>query len=418
MLLNINIIKIFLRRFFSVPSNTVLSSLIFIIVGIFCSMNSFAQTDSIAMNNREVILTGKTCGALPSLKYGPGADRLGGAKMTYLDTAIVLQVVDSLKDDYIVRLSANHKVFIPKENIQFIQEFQKPAYTLTSSWKVSGDEKQDYVSISLDERLPYRSFQLIDPSRIVVDIYGATGNTNWITQLKLAREIKNVYHEQTEDDVFRVTIELKHSQQWGYSISYKKKTLVIAIKRQPEQLNMRHLKIAVDAGHGGANSGAVGLKTGVKEKDCNLQIAKQLEKYLKRSGAEVFMTRSADEDLGMVDRTLMLREANPDLLISIHHNAAGNPNVKGVSTYYRYIGFKPLSVAVLDRMLELGLDEFGNVGSFNFSLSGPTEYPNCLVEVAFLSNEADEKRIMEPLFQRLVAKKIRRGILDWIKNAR
>lgn len=388
------------------------------VVGITFALNSFAQTDSTVMNNKEVILTGKTCGALPSLKYGPGTDRLGGAKMTYLDTAIVLQVVDSLKNDYIVRLAANHKAFIPKENIQFIQEFIKPAYCLTSSWKVSGDEKQDYVSIILDERLPYKSFQLIDPSRIVVDIYGATGNTNWITQLKSAKEIKNVYHEQTEDDVFRVTIELKHSQQWGYSISYKKKTLVIAIKRQPEQLNMRHLKIAVDAGHGGTNSGAVGLKTGVKEKDCNLQIAKQLEKYLKRSGAEVFMTRSADDDLAMVDRTLMLREANPDLLISIHHNAASNSDVKGVSTYYRYIGFKPLSVAVLDRMLELGLDDFGNVGSFNFSLSGPTEYPNCLVEVAFLSNEADEKRIMEPLFQRLVAKKIRKGILDWIKNAR
>lgn len=399
-------------------SHSLIRRTLFLILGIAFAMNSFAQTDSLAINNKEVILTGKTCGALPSLKYGPGADRLGGAKMTYLDTAIVLQVVDSLIDDYIVRLSANHKAFIPKENIQFNQEFKKPAYTLTSSWKVSGDEKQDYVSIYLDERIPYKSFQLIDPSRIVVDIYGATGNTNWITQLKSAKEIKNVYHEQTEDDVFRVTIELKHSQHWGYSISYKKKTLVIAVKRQPEQLNMRHLKIAVDAGHGGSNSGATGVKTGVKEKDCNLQIARQLEKYLKRYGAEVFMTRSADVDLSMVDRTLMLREANPDLLISIHHNAAGNADVKGVSTYYRYIGFKPLSVAVLDQMMELGLDDFGNVGSFNFSLSGPTEYPNCLVEVAFLSNEADEKRIVLPSFQRDVAKKIRKGILDWMKNAR
>lgn len=130
---------------------------------------------------------------------------------------------------------------------------QKPDYYLTSSWKVSGDEKQDYVSIGLDERLPYKSFQTIDPSRIVVDIYGATGNTNWITQLKSAREIKNVSHEQIEDDVFRVTIELKHSQQWGYSINYKNKTLVIAVKRQPERLNLCHLKIAIDAGHGGAN---------------------------------------------------------------------------------------------------------------------------------------------------------------------
>jgi hypothetical protein len=137
--------------------------IIILFLGTAFALNSFAQTDSLAMNKMEVVLTGKTCGALPSLKYGPGTDRLGGAKMTYLDTAIVLQVVDSLKDDYIVRLSANHKAFIPKENIQFILEFKKPAYTLTSSWKVSGDEKQDYVSIGLDERLPYKSFQLQTP---------------------------------------------------------------------------------------------------------------------------------------------------------------------------------------------------------------------------------------------------------------
>jgi N-acetylmuramoyl-L-alanine amidase len=120
----------------------------------------------------------------------------------------------------------------------------------------------------------------------------------------------------------------------------------------------------------------------------------------------------------MVDRSLQLREANPDLLISIHHNAASNPNVKGVSTYYRYVGFRPLSVAVLDRMLDLGLNNFGNIGSFNFSLSGPTEYPNCLVEVAFMSNEEDEKRITDPHFQKDVAKKIRKGLNDWIKAAR
>ena len=393
-------------------------SLTLLILGMTFVVNSFAKTDSTALKNIEVVLTGKTQGPLPFLKYGPGTDRLGGAKMTYLDTAIIMQVVDSMKDDYIVRLSANHKAFIPKENIQFMEEFEKPAYTLTSSWKISGDEKQDYVAIYLDDRLPYKSFQLIDPSRIVVDIYGATGNTNWITQLKSAKEIKNVYHEQIEDDIFRVIIELKHSQHWGYSINYKNKTLIIAVKRQPDHLTIRHLKIAIDAGHGGSNSGATGVKSGKKEKIFNLAIAKDLEKYLKRRGADVFMTRSSDIDLSMTDRTFMLRKANPDLLISIHHNAGSNPNVKGVSTYYRYIGFKPLSTAVLNSMLELNLSEFGEIGSFNFSLNGPTEYPNCLVEVAFLSNEEDEKRILDPKFQSEVAKKIRKGILDWIRKAK
>ncbi|RKD92201.1 N-acetylmuramoyl-L-alanine amidase [Mangrovibacterium diazotrophicum] len=386
------------------------------LLGIYCFSGLYAQTDSLQTLNDSLFLKGITTGDLPYLEYGPGADRLGGAKMTYLDTAVVLQVVDSLADDYIVQLSKNHKAFIPKANIQLSGVYPKTPYHLTSSWKVDGDAQSDLVSIRLDERLPYKSIQMINPSRIVVDIYGATSNTNWITQRRSATEIKNAYCEQVEDDVFRVIIELKHQQIWGYSIGYKDKSLQISIKRQPTRTALKHLKIAIDAGHGGSNTGAVGVYTRVQEKDCNLQVAKQLEKYLKRRGANVFMTRNGDEELSMTDRTLMLREQNPDLLISIHHNSSSNRSVSGVSTYYRYIGFKPLSVTILNRMLELGLDEFGNVGNFNFALSGPTEYPNCLVEVAFLSNETDEKQVIDPHFQKKTAKKIRKGIIDWLKD--
>jgi N-acetylmuramoyl-L-alanine amidase len=330
----------------------------------------------------------------------------------------VLQVADSLQEDYIVRLNRNHHAFIPKENVKLRADLTKKAYSLTSSWGVYGDEKKDYVTIGLEERLPYQSIQMIDPSRIVVDIYGATGNSNWITQLKSAREVTNVYHEQLEDHLFRVTIQLRHKQNWGYSIYYKNNTLVVRINRPPEKLYLSRLKIAIDAGHGGSNTGARGIKTGIEEKTRNLEIAKYLEKELRRKGAEVFLTRTEDIDLSMLERTLLLREANPDLLISIHHNASSNLNAKGASTYYRYLGFKPLSVAIQERMLDLGLNDFGNIGSFNFSLNGPTEYPNCLVEVAFLSNEADEKRINDPHFQKDVAKKIRLGINDWLKMAR
>jgi N-acetylmuramoyl-L-alanine amidase len=130
------------------------------------------------------------------------------------------------------------------------------------------------------------------------------------------------------------------------------------------------------------------------------------------------MTRSADTDLTMIDRTLMLRQQEPDFLISIHLNSSGNNKVKGVSTYYLYIGFRPLSQYILDRMLQLGLNNFGNVGAFNFSLSGPVEYPNCLVEVAFLSNEEDEERILDERFHKAVAKKIFKGIRDWLKHSK
>jgi N-acetylmuramoyl-L-alanine amidase len=335
--------------------------------------------------------------------------------MTYLDTNVLLKVVDSVNTDYKVQLSSGHFAYIAKQNYKTDTSARVQPYYLTSSWKVWGDDQYDYVSVSLPEKLPYRSLQQIDPAVIIVDVFGAVSNTNWITQLKTVKEIKNVWYEQTEDDVFRIHIELNHRQHWGYFIWYNKNALQVKIRRQPASLRPKKLFIAIDAGHGGTNTGATGTTTNIKEKEYTLKIAKQVEKYLKRKKVRVFMTRTEDQDLSMIDRTLALRQQSPDFLISIHLNSSGNATVKGVSTYYRYIGFRPLSQALLNRMLELGLNNFGNIGAFNFALSGPTEYPNCLVEVAFLSNEEDEKKILDEKFHKAVAKKIYKGIKDWLK---
>ena len=361
-------------------------------------------------------LKGKTTGQLPFLEYGLGDDRLGGAKMTYLDSNIIVKVVDSVKDDYKVQLSTLHYGWLAKTSFKEDGSVRLQSYYLTGSWKVYGDEKYDYVTVSLDERLPYRSIQEINPSKIIVDIFGVTSNTNWITQLSTAKEIKNVYYEQTEDDVFRIIIELKHPQHWGYFIYYDDKKLIIRVKRQPQKLTPQNLLVAIDPGHGGSNTGASGVISGIIEKEYTLKIAKQLEKYLKTQKVKTFMTRDKDTELTMPDRILALRQEDPDILISIHLNSADSDTVKGVSTYYRYIGFRPLSQAILKRMQELKLKEWGNVGAFNFSLSGPTEYPNCLVEVGFLSNREDEKKILDPKFHKLVAQKIYLGISDWLKG--
>jgi N-acetylmuramoyl-L-alanine amidase len=363
-------------------------------------------------------LIGRTTGLLPYLKYGLGQDRLGGAKMTYLDSNILVKVTDSVKDDYKIQLSNNHSAWMPKENFKEDDTVRMPPYYLTGSWKVYGDEKYDYVTVSLDERLPYRGLQEINPSRIIVDVFGVTSNTNWITQLSTVKEIKNVYYEQVEDDVFRIVIELTHKQHWGYFIYYDSTKLVIRVKRQPKILTPQNLLVAIDAGHGGSNSGASGGTSHIIEKEYTLKIAKQVEKYLKAQKVKTFMTRTKDTDLTMVDRTLMLRQMDPDILISIHLNSARSDTVQGVSTYYRYIGFRSLSQAILKRMKELKLKEWGNVGSFNFSLSGPTEYPNCLVEVGFLSNKDDEKKILNPNFHKQIAQKIYLGINDWLKSLR
>jgi N-acetylmuramoyl-L-alanine amidase len=118
----------------------------------------------------------------------------------------------------------------------------------------------------------------------------------------------------------------------------------------------------------------------------------------------------------MPERILMLKQYDPHLLVSIHLNSTSSDTVQGTSTYYRYPGFRPLTMTILDRMLSLGLKEYGNVGNFNFALSGPTDYPNALVEVAFLSNPEDEKKVLKPAFRKAVAQKIYLGIVDWLNQ--
>lgn len=361
-------------------------------------------------------IMGKTTGVLPYLKYGLGDDRLGGAKMAFLDTSIMIAVTDSTRDDYKVQLSHNHSAYLPKVNFQRDSTYKPRLFYLSSSILSYGDDRYDYITVSLDEKLPYRSVQQINPSRIVLEIFGATSNTNWITQRTTAREIKNVFYEPAEDDVFRLIIELNHPQHWGYTIFYKEKKLVIRVKRQPVSLRLANLRVAVDAGHGGTNSGAEGISSHILEKNYTLLIAKELEKALLLDSATVIMTRQIDTSLSMMERETLLKKEDPDFLVSIHLNSSSTDSVKGISTYYRYIGFRPLSQYIIKHLLGLGLKEFGNVGNFNFSLNGPTDYPNCLVEVAFLSNREDEQLILDPEFHKAVAAEIVEGIKEWLQS--
>ena len=290
--------------------------------------------------------------------------------------------------------------------------------SLTAKWNVYGDDKYDYVKVGLFARLPYQSFQLTDPSIIVVDVFGATNNTNWITQLQTATEIKKIDYEQVTDDIFRITISLKHAQHWGHLVYYNGNTLIIRVKHQPENLSLNNLTIAVDAGHGGTNNGAVGA-TGIYEKEITLAVALKLQKVLEKEGAKVIMTRTKEEFFDNKERILFYRDSLPDLLLSVHLNSSEDPfRSGGTSTYYRYIGFRNLSMDIYKHLLELGLKEYGNTGSFNFMLNSPTEYPNALIETLFLSNLEEEEKILDENYQQQMADKIVLGVKDFLEGCK
>ncbi|HMO61260.1 MAG TPA: N-acetylmuramoyl-L-alanine amidase [Ferruginibacter sp.] len=358
----------------------------------------------------------KTKGRLAHLEYGLGNDRLGGAKVGYLDSNVLLKVIGKVGSDYKIQLAKNRTAYIPEEHVELMPKGTFAPNSLTDKWNVYGDSVYDYVKIGLFARLPYQSFQLIHPSRIVVDIFGATNNTNWITQLQSTKEIAAVDYEQVADDIFRVTIQLKHHQHWGHSIYYSGNSLVIRVKQQPQHLLLKNLTIAVDAGHGGSNNGAVGA-TGVYEKEITLALSLKLQQALKKEGAKVMMTRENEHFFDNKERILFYRDNQPDLLLSIHLNSSEDPfRAGGTSTYYRYIGFQLLSLTIYKRLLELGLKEYGNTGSFNFMLNSPTEYPNVLIETLFISNLEEEEKILNNDFQQQMVEKIIEGIKDFLQG--
>ncbi len=361
----------------------------------------------------------KSTGKIPALLYGLGDDRLGGAKMGYIDTAINFKVIDTSRTPWKVQLSKYRTAFIEKEQLKIDTTVKEWPFYLTSHFKVFGtDSIYDILTINLDAKKPYRSWMQLSPAAIQLEIFGVQSNTNWITQLpSTLKEIKNVYYTQTEEDVMLVTIELKHKNHWGYSISYNDNQLILKVKRQPPVLNIKNIKIAIDAGHGGTNLGAAGATTKIVEKEYTLKYAMELKKYLKKMGVKkIIMTRETDTTLDMKDRILFLQQQEPDILISIHLNSNADKEVQGCGTFYRHIGFRPLSLSILKTMKETTLKEYGNVGGFNFGLSGPTDFINCLLEVGFLSNDEDETKMAKPSFQKLTATKVYKGIVEWLKE--
>ncbi len=358
------------------------------------------------------------------LNYGAGADRLGGAKINFLAEGIKMELMDSINNLYKVRLSENNYAFIPKLLTERLPFGVAPSLSLTGSWSVSNIGKADRIRVSLENRQPYTIYRELHPNRIVIDIYGAQCNSNWITQYLDLKAIEYVHLRQSSSDIFSVIIKLKDNFSWGYSVDYVGNSLDITIKHTPDAIaltsrpSLKGLVIGVDAGHGGSASGAVS-PSGIKEKDLNLTMSYMLKEELEKRGAKVVMSRTEDVDVAMQDRLDIFKRAGIDLMLSIHCNAGGNPlKPMGTSTYYRHIEYRALAEIILKRLLELDLPNFGLVGNFNFSLNSPTEFPTVLVETLFMSSLPDEEQLSDVNFLKEMMVKVTKGLEDYVKEVK
>lgn len=191
-------------------------------------------------------------------------------------------------------------------------------------------------------------------------------------------------------------------------------------------VSMPGLCVVVDAGHGGHDTGAVG-RTGLMEKEVNLDIAQRVARRLEAMGVRVKMTRTDDAPVVPWDssnreehrRELQTRcsiadDCGADLFVSIHANARrSNPHaVRGTETYYRKPDSRRFAEVVQDEVVRAaGLPDGGaKYHPQPIIVLYQTNVPAVLVEVGYLSNSADERLLAEPDFREQAAEGIVNGI--------
>ncbi|MEP1150184.1 MAG: N-acetylmuramoyl-L-alanine amidase [Balneola sp.] len=369
-------------------------------------------------------IVGKVIGDEAYLNVGLGTDRLGGTRYGDLQEDVKLNIVGMKQGMYKVRLSQSLDAWIPTDFVELVDESLTSASAITGNIRVSGNSKYDLIRVTLSEKLPYITTQKIDPNQIIVDVFGATSNTNWKIKYLTSEGIESVDWEQVENDRFRLIIKMKSPQNWGYSVGYGWGSIMdVKIKRPPTIKNtdkpLTGRVIAVDAGHGGDNKGSLGAG-GFQEKEVTLQISELLKEQLEAAGAKVVMTRTDDSYVFMSERRDITLESRADLLVSIHANSIGYSTdplaIKGTGSFYKHIAFKPLAEIMYNKMTDLGLDDYGLTGSFNFKLNAPIEFPNVLVETAFISNPEEEILLIDSVFQAKIASQIVEGLEQFYRE--
>ena len=188
--------------------------------------------------------------------------------------------------------------------------------------------------------------------------------------------------------------------------------------KPPKGSRPSDVRVVVDAGHGGRDSGALSPRGG-KEKDFNLSLATTLADDLRKAGFKVTMTRADDSFLSLYDRPRLAVREKADLFISIHHNATGvggNPREARHTVAYASNEAGLALASAVQRHIAQSVEPVRNNGAKLKSLAvcrNPA-VPSCLVEVDFINLPEGEEASLDPERRKHVSKAIVMGILDWI----
>lgn len=333
----------------------------------------------------------------------------------------------------------------------------------------------------LDAPVQHSLFTLNDPERVVIDIDAADFNAV-LPQLTAADNvIKEIRFAKRGGTDLRVVLDLnrkvkaksfslKPQGEYGNRLVLDLEYETAAVtpgKRVAKDIVVpargRDIVIAIDAGHGGDDSGAIGKK-GTREKDVVLKIAKNLEALIrKQPGMKSVMIRESDYFVSLHKRVEKAREAEADLFVSIHADAFTNRRARGSSVFVlsehgassqvaKFLADSEnnsdlvggVSLDDKDDLLKMVLVDMvrnstiedshsaakylltglrgvntlhkGRVEQAGFRVLKAPDIPSVLVETAFISNPSEEAKLRNAAQQETFAKAIFKGILTYFKQ--
>lgn len=266
---------------------------------------------------------------------------------------------------------------------------------------------------------------------------------------------KEVVLEKQQNGMYHIIVKLDACDVSGI------KGHVIDKKMLNTASSTKDLIVAIDAGHGGKDPGAVGLN-GAKESDVTLTVAKKLaDRINAKKGMRAVLVRSSDEYVALKDRTKIAKLYNADLFISIHADAFHNREVRGASTFVfskkaeqhgrrnsvieeivkhentfdlgnsntipanalydisesRSSKYSvELAKSILNEVAKVSDLHKGHVEQGMFVVLRHTDMPAVLVELGFLSNEATELKLLDSTYQTELVNSMLLGIDSFYKQ--
>ena len=193
---------------------------------------------------------------------------------------------------------------------------------------------------------------------------------------------------------------------------------VVSVSAPADDDTLDGIKIVVDAGHGGFDSGAIGT-SGVYESDLNLKVAEYLKDTLESRGARVIMTRTDEDaladtkDADMARRSEIVRESGADIVASVHMNAHTDPETSGPLVIYMEGSVQGQKLAeAIQECLNGALDPEigGDARADNLYILRCGLQPSVLIECGYLSNAAEEAKLKQDDYQKRVAQAACAGI--------